>query len=178
VNSLETIAAAAAAAKMAFVLAGGHAVMVHGYARSTFDIDLIIRREDRAGWLKVANGLGFGLFHEGPNFIQFSPSSPTAAPLDLMFVNDDTFGRLMAEAVPGPPGVAGAKVVSLRHLLALKCHAIKHGHAGRIVKDADDVIHLVLANRLDMDAPETREIFLKYGTQELYEKVRRAADGE
>jgi hypothetical protein len=55
----------------------------------------------------------------------------------------------------------------------LKCHAIKHGHEGRIVKDADDVIQLVQVNRLDVNRPDIREIFLKFGTADLYEKVQR-----
>jgi len=54
-------------------------------------------------------------------------------------VNDETFTKLVADSVPGPPGLSEVKLVSLRHLLALKCHAIKNGHSGRIVKDADDV---------------------------------------
>jgi hypothetical protein len=90
-----------------------------------------------------------------------------------MLVGEETFAKLMAEAVPAPAGAADAKIVSLRHLLALKCHAIKHGHQGRIVKDADDVIRLALVNRLDLDEPGIRDLFLKHGTAELYEKVRR-----
>ncbi len=56
-------------------------------------------------------------------------------------------------------------MVSLRHLLALKCHAIKHGHFGRIVKDTDDVIRLVQVNRVDVNVPEIRHLFLKHGTK-------------
>ena len=63
-----------------------------------------------------------------------------------------------------------------RHLLAMKCHAIKHGHSGRVVKDADDVIRLVLSNRLNLSDPEVRELFLKHGTVDLYEKVRRVTE--
>jgi uncharacterized caspase-like protein len=58
-------------------------------------------------------------------------------------------------------------------LLALKCHAIKHGHETRIIKDADDVLQLVLVNRVDLDEPDIRDLFLKHGTAELYEKVKR-----
>jgi len=174
VNSLETITRGAVEAHLDFLLAGGHAVIAHGHPRATFDIDLIIRREDRAGWLALTDRLGYVLSHEGTTFLQFSPPGASPLPLDLLFVNPDTFAKLLAEAVPGPPGVTNARVVSLRHLLALKCHAIKHGHAGRLVKDVDDVIQLVEANRLDMRAPETRDLFLKHGTPELYEKVRRA----
>ena len=80
----------------------------------------------------------------------------------------------LAEAVPAPASALNAKVVSLRHLLALKCHAIKHGHSGKIVKDADDVIRLLQINRLDPDSPLLRQLFLKHGTEEFYEKVRTA----
>ena len=54
----------------------------------------------------------------------------------------------------------------------------KHGHAGRIVKDAEDVIRLIQNNSLDPDAQTVRELFLKHGTEELYEKVRTACRRE
>ena len=60
------------------------------------------------------------------------------------------------------------------HLLALKCHAVRFGHPGRIVKDAEDVIQLIRRNRLDPNAEKIRELFRRYGTDEFYEKVRRA----
>jgi hypothetical protein len=88
-------------------------------------------------------------------------------------VNEATFAKLAAEAVPAPPSASGARMVSLLHLLALKCHAIKHGHPGRVVKDADDVIRLTQVNQLDVNDPRIRELFLRHGTVELYEKVAR-----
>jgi hypothetical protein len=116
---------------------------------------------------------GYRFFREGPTFLQFDPPSAQFLQLDLMLVGDETFAKLMADAVPAPASPEGARVVSLRHLLALKCHAIKHGHEGRIVKDADDVIRLAQANHLDLNEPGVRDLFLKHGTVELYEKVRR-----
>jgi len=172
VKSLQTIEANAAGAKLTFLLAGGHAVIAHGHPRTTFDIDLIARKEDRAAWLKLAQELGYTLHHSGPTFAQFAPSDSKTLPLDLMFVAGRTFEKLLADAV-SVPGQTGAKIVSLAHLLALKCHAIKHGHAGRVVKDVDDVIHLVQANQVNLAAPEIHELFLKHGTAELYEKIQR-----
>jgi len=173
VNFLGAIAIQAAEKGLPFVLAGGHAVIVHGHPRNTFDIDLIIRRVDQARWSELVKRMGYSFHREGTTFLQFNPPNAQSLPLDLMLVGDETFTKLMAEAVPAPASAAGAKVVSLPHLLALKCHAIKHGHRGRIVKDADDVIRLVLANKLDLDEPGIRDLFLKHGTAELYEKVRR-----
>jgi hypothetical protein len=173
VSFLGTIAALAAERGLPFLLAGGHAVIAHGHSRNTFDIDLIIRRADRALWMDLVRGADYVFLREGPTFLQFNPPNDQLLPLDLMLVGDDTFAKLEAEAVPAPASAAGAKVVSLRHLLALKCHAIKHGHRGRIVKDADDVIRLVQVNKVDMDESSIRDLFLKHGTVELYEEVRK-----
>ena len=148
-NAIASIAAKAGAVSLPFLLAGGHAVITHGHTRNTFDIDLIIRRGDREKWATLARGLGYAFHSEGPNFLQFDPPNAEMLPLDLMLVKEETFDKLSAEAVSAPPNAGGARCVSLLHLLALKCHAVKHGHKGRIVKDADDVIHLVQLNRVE-----------------------------
>lgn len=173
-NLLETITVRAAEKKLPFLLAGGHAVIVHGYQRTTFDVDLVIPRPDRDAWLELMKGLGYTLFHEGPAFLQLNPPSGGRwQPVDLAFLNRETFDRLRADSLPNPLGPAFPSVVSLRHLVAMKCHAIKHGHPGRVVKDMDDVINLFMANRLNPAQTEWRELVLKYGTSELQEKLVR-----
>jgi hypothetical protein len=174
VNAIASIAARAAERTLPFLLAGGHAVITHGHTRNTFDLDLVIRQSDREKWTTLVRELGYAFHSEGPTFLQFNPPNARMLPLDLMLMKEETFTKLVAEAVPGPESAGGAKSVSLLHLLALKCHAIKHGHKGRVVKDADDVIHLVQINRLDVRRPDIREIFLKFGTTDFYEKVQRA----
>lgn len=178
VKELEKIAARAAEEEVPFLLAGGHAVITHGFARSTFDLDLIVRRSDLEKWLVLAQALGYQLSRQGPAFVQFDHPDADSFPLDLMLVNDDTFSKLRAGAIPAPTDATGVWVVSLLHLLALKCHAVKHGHRRRIVKDAEDVIQLISKNKLDPDAQIIRDLFRTHGTPEFYEKVRRACRGE
>jgi hypothetical protein len=173
-NELATIASRAATESLPFVLGGGHAVITHNFPRSTFDLDLIVRRNDRERWLNLVQEIGYQFYREGPTFLQFNAPGADSFPLDLMLVNEDTFSKLRADAVPAPSHIVGVWVVSLMHLLALKCHAVKHGHAGRVAKDAEDVIQLIQNNRLDPDAETIRELFLKHGTEEFYEKIRRA----
>jgi hypothetical protein len=174
VSTVLLISSAAKAKGIPFLLAGGHAVIAHGFPRSTFDLDLIIRGSDGPQWRRVLKEMDYTLHHEGPAFVQFNPPNAEMFPVDLMLVNENTFEKLWTDAVPSPawPEV---KVVSLMNLLALKCHSIKHGHPGRVVKDADDVIRLIQNNRLDPESRELRELFLKHGTEEFYEKVRRAS---
>lgn len=177
-KALQTITTRASALGLQFLVAGGHAVIAHGHQRTTFDLDLIIRRDDLESWSTLAQDLGYQRHHEGPTFVQFNPKRPRELPLDLMLVNAQTFSKLAAASIPLPQNLESTRMVSLKHLLALKCHAIKHGHSGRIIKDADDVIRLVQANGLDLLAPEIREIFLTHGTTEFYEKVKSACSSD
>jgi hypothetical protein len=55
---LQIIQERAAAKGLQFVLAGGHAVIAHGHQRATFDLDLIVRRDDRTQWLTLVEDLG------------------------------------------------------------------------------------------------------------------------
>jgi hypothetical protein len=177
VNQLAIIASRAENQDIPFLLGGGHAVITHGFPRSTFDLDLIVRRADREKWLQLAREMGYELFREETAFIQFNAPNAKSFPLDLMLVNESTFSKLQSDAVPAPSSVPGVLVVSLMHLLALKCHAVKHGHAGRIVKDAEDVIRLIQNNKIDPEAQEIRELFHKHGTREFYEKVKKVCRG-
>lgn len=174
---LEMICERSALLGVIFLVGGGHAVIVHGYARTTFDLDLIIRRTDRDTWVALLTNLGFTLHHEGPTFLQFNPPPDHHWPVDLMFVSDATFQTLKSEAVVATIGQSEAKVVSLRHLIALKCHAIRHGHPGRVVKDTDDLIRVIEANSLNVEDSNIREIMLKHGTHELYEKIKQIISG-
>src|SRR6266700_1144991 len=134
-NELAIIASRAASQNLPFLLSGGHAVITHNFPRSTFDLDLIIRRNEREKWLRLAKDIGYEFYREAPTFMQFNAPAAESFPLDLMLVNEETFSKLRTDAVPAPSNIRGVWVVSLMHLLALKCHAIKHGHAGRIAKD-------------------------------------------
>jgi hypothetical protein len=174
VNEIAAIAEQAARRNLPVLVAGGLAVEVHGYQRKTFDADLAIRRADREAWLGLMLGMGFTVHREGPVFLQLNPPDESdLPPVDLMFMTDETFAKLAATAVPNPYGPNLPRIVSLQSLIAMKCHAIRHGHPGRIVKDADDLIHLFMANGLDPEAGEWRDLILKFGTEELYEKIRR-----
>ena len=47
---------------------------------------------------------GYELHQENPNFLQFNAAAEATFPLDLMFVNDATFAKMQAAAVPSPSG--------------------------------------------------------------------------
>jgi hypothetical protein len=164
---------AARASHLSYLVIGGYAVIAHGYPRLTFDFDLAVERERRREWLECVAALGYGVHHDGGNFLQLA-SEQHAWPLDLMLLNESTFSKLIRASVTRNIGETSIRIPSVEHLLALKFHALKHTHARRFLKDFQDVTDLIIRNRIDLAAPEIREIFQRYGPPDLYEKVRRA----
>ena len=49
---------------------------------------------------------------------------------------------------------------------------------GLFQKDFLDVENLVKINKVDLRSNSVRQMFLKYGTAEIYEKISRACAGE
>lgn len=173
-QDLTAIANEASKRGIRFLVAGGHAVIAHGHPRMTFDLDLIICQNDRSEWNTLALGLGYTLLQEQPVFLQFHKSPAAVFPLDLMVVGPETFHKLDAASVPLTlPGFT-VRMVSLLHLIALKCHALSHGGERRMLKDTDDLIELIKANHLDLQNAELRTTILKHGDETLYAKLQRA----
>lgn len=117
--------------------------------------------------------LGQKKISETFTFLQFEGMEVDMMPVDLMLANATTFEKFVAESVPVQKERA-IRMISLDHLVALKCHAIKFGHAGRVEKDVDDLIGLGKINKLNWNEEGWRELILKHGTKEIYEKLQRS----
>jgi hypothetical protein len=161
--------------KLDFLVIGGLAVIFHGYSRDTADLDLLVRRDNRTPWLELFARMSYTIYEERKAFVQLSPPKAGAWPVDLMFVADATFDPILVSAIPVEMFGAAVKIPILEHLIALKLHALKHGHIRRYLKDWLDVENLVRIHSLDLKTEEWRQIFLKYGTMEIYEKISRLA---
>ena len=161
-----------------FLVIGGYAVYAHGYVRTTDDLDLMVQRGRRADWRKLLGELGMSVQHDAPTFLQFDSRDEAGMDVDLMFVSEDVFDRLNQAAVEAELEGIRVRVVALLHLIALKCHALQHSKAMRRLKDMDDLIQLILINRLDLNEPELQATILKQGNAEIYEKLRHACADE
>jgi predicted nucleotidyltransferase len=166
----DQLSRAAAERGLKFLVIGGHAVIAHGYARTTFDLDLFVERSRRGEWKEVMAGLGYKLAAEHDTFMQFAPPSPQSWPVDLMLVSADTFAGVCGESVKTRVESVTVRIPSLRHLLALKLHVLKQGAEHRIVKDMSDVLQLIELHRMNVRTEEFRELCLRYGNVSLYEK--------
>ncbi len=169
----QIIAACSKNAELPFLIIGGMAVIAHGYPRDTFDLDYLVRRADREAWKIVLAAQGYGIAYEHDNFAQFT-AEPGGTDVDLMFVNDSTFDVMFAASAVQNTGTSQARFPSLEHLIALKLHVLKQGLRHRMLKDMDDVVNLLLANRVDLRQENWRQLFEKYGNRDLYERIARA----
>ncbi len=167
------LATEAAENGLRFLLIGGHAVAHHHYPRTTEDTDLLVSSNDRESWLKLAGRFDLTLFHDGGNFLQFTPPESSGWRLDLMLVSASTFDKMAASSESGSLEGQSVRLPSLDHLLALKLHALKHAHGIRVLKDMDDVANLITNNQINVKSPAFRDLVLKYGTAEIYEKLSR-----
>jgi predicted nucleotidyltransferase len=172
---IANISREAAKRKLPFLLIGGYAVLVHGFVRTTGDLDFLVQKSQVAGWQKLLESLKFTVNFSGPTFMQFNPPPGEKLPLDLMFVTDENFDPMFSVAKQIETDGVAVKVVSLPHLFALKCHAFKNRpHCA--MKDIEDLVQLTKLNKLDLNEPSLRAIVLKHGGTEFYELLKRERD--
>ena len=69
--------------------------------------------------------------------------------------------------------IAGRKftVPSVEHLIALKLHSIKNNPKLRENKDMADIVELIGVNKIEVRKDSFRDLCLKYGNKELYDKI-------
>ncbi|MGD0744809.1 MAG: nucleotidyl transferase AbiEii/AbiGii toxin family protein [Verrucomicrobiota bacterium] len=175
---IQEIAKRAGNAGIPFLVIGGYAVFAHGYVRATDDLDLIVQRGRRAQLGELFGDMGMSVKSDAANFVQFDSRDEAGMAVDLMFVSDEVFSQLEQAAVEARVEDTCVRVVSLPHLIALKCHAFQHSKSIRRLKDMDDLVQLILINRLDLNEPKLRATILKHGNAETYEKLRHACADE
>lgn len=173
----ETIHQEAARRKLRFLVIGGLAVNHYGYSRETADLDFFISRDERGEWLELLAASGYKNFHDGGSFIQFETPDKSAWPVDLMLVQEKTFSPIFRASLEAEFFGVKTRVPSLEHLITLKLHALKNTRMHRFLKDFLDVENLLRINRIDVRSQSIRELFDKYGTQDLYEKISRSLVG-
>jgi predicted nucleotidyltransferase len=174
VKFFETIDAETRKRNLHFLVIGGLAVNLHGYSRDTADLDLLIDAGQREPWLNLFSNLGYMIYQDGGNFIQLSSKTHAAWPVDLMLVQEKTFVPMFTDSREVDLYGMPSHIPSLEHLIALKLHALKNTRVERFLKDFLDVENLIRINRLDIKSENIRQIFAKYGTMELYDKVSRS----
>ncbi len=88
-----------------------------------------------------------------------------------MFVDEETLRKIKSNGKT--LRIAGQKFVvpSLDDLIALKLHSIKFNPKIRLSRDLPDIVNLIRINKVDAKDRKFKELCLKYGTEEIYQKL-------
>lgn len=105
------------------ILIGANAIVLLGYIRNTIDLDLLVPEQERPRWLDLLRELGYQLYHGSETFAQFEAAEKDAPPVDLMFVEQQTWQKLIEGAKEMPLGNTRVLVPRPEYLVALKLHA-------------------------------------------------------
>ena len=156
------------------VLIGGFALGFHNFARVTSDIDFLISEKDAKRAIEILQASGFALKEENKDlFVRFASKNPDLIDVDFVFVEPATLQEVIKDGKEVTSGSITLMVPSLRHLIALKLHAIKNNRH-RELKDLLDIVTLIRTNKLDFKSAEFKAMCLKYGTEETYGKITNA----
>ena len=156
------------------VLIGGFAINHYRVTRQTADVDFLITKED---FDKISGPLekaGYKKALLQKNFAQFESGKLSLLDVDFMFVDQETLAKIIKAGEKLKIVGRTFTVPSLLHLIALKLHSIKHNQKIRLTKDLPDIINLMRINKIDVKDKDFREVCLKYGTEEIYNKILEA----
>ncbi|MFH1783014.1 MAG: nucleotidyl transferase AbiEii/AbiGii toxin family protein [Candidatus Omnitrophota bacterium] len=153
------------------VLIGGFAVNYYKVSRQTADVDFLITKEDFEKILNLLVKEGFRKDYEEAVFARLLGEGPYLMDVDFMFVDKDTLGKIIKDGKDISIAKQKFIVPSLNHLIALKLHAIKYNPGIREYRDLPDIVQLIKINKVNIKDTEFKDLCLKYGTAELYNKL-------
>lgn len=152
------------------VLIGGFAVHFYKAARHTADVDFLIAKDDLQGALPLFEKEGYRQGVTGKIFTRLEDNGKYGVPIDFMFVDKDTLDKIIKDGKKIEIAGESFIIPSLYDLIALKVHSIKY-NPNRELKDLLDIVSLIRANDIDINDRKLKELCLKYGTGELYNKI-------
>jgi len=153
------------------VLIGGFAINYYKVTRTTADIDFLITKEDFEKISGLLEEKGFKKDYEQEVFARLLGEKPNLMDLDFMFVDKETLDKIIKESKVTSIAGENFRVPCLNHLIALKLHAIKFNPKIRENRDLPDIIELIRVNKVNVKDAEFKNLCLKYGTEELYQKI-------
>jgi len=153
------------------VLIGGFAVNYYKYTHQTADVDFLITEDDFKKIFGLLQKAGYKQDYSQKVFTRLKSNKSYLMDIDFMFVDEDTIEKIIKNGKE--ISIAGQKFIvpSLFNLIALKLHSIKYNPKIRESTDLPDIVNLIRINKVDFKSKDFRELCLKYGTKEIYEKI-------
>jgi hypothetical protein len=160
-----------------YALAGGMALVLHGYRRETVDVDVLLTQEGRD---RLANSFtGSGYLPMFPGARKRFRDTQTGVEIDIIVTGEyPGDGKPKPVAFPNPNTVStevdGIRVITLEALIELK---VASGMtAPHRLRDLADVQELIKIRELDGDFAERLDPYVREKYLELWNAVRQAEE--
>ena len=158
---------------IAYAVVGGMALLEHGYARMTEDVDLLVTRADLKKIHAGLEGLGYRREFAGSKNLR-----DTSTQVKIEFVLSGDFpgsGKPQPLAFPNPGEIEisehdGVKFIGLAPLIELKLASGMTGGPGR-AKDLVDVQQLITLLRLPCDLAERLNEYVRPRYRSLWDEL-------
>ena len=154
-----------------FAIVGALALHTYGYSRATNDVDLLVGRDAQDRLVEFLEKRGFETLHRSDGYSNHLHANPDLGRLDVIYVDEDTRGKMFAEARPA--SLAGMSVVVPKpeHLAAMKIHAMKNDPSRAFQEMADIQFLMRLPG---VDRGQIREYFERSGQVERFHELERS----
>ena len=156
------------------ILIGGFAINYYRVTRQTADVDFLITKNDFDKIIAILEKAGYKKDLIQENFAQLKSTQLALLDVDFMFVDQDTLTKFLKESQEIEIAKQKFLVPSLDHLIALKLHSLKYNQKLRLTRDLPDIINLIRVNDVDFKNNNFKELCLKFGTDEIYNKILEA----
>jgi len=154
-------------------LMGGYAVAIHGYPRSTVDLDFLVDRSDLAKVDNILHNMGYKIHFRSDNVSQFISDQELFGEIDFIHAFREASKRMLDQALSiklfsnGPE----IKVLRVEDIIGLKVQAIANA-PHRKAQDFDDIKHLVAENYSSIDWTLVEEYFNLFQMKDLFFKIK------
>jgi hypothetical protein len=149
-----------------YALIGALSLKAYGYIRATQDVDFIVRQEDQGKIIAHLESLGFETLYSSTGYSNHMHPLSGLGRIDCVYVKGATAERIFNESrrilILGDLTLP---VVRPEHIVALKVFAMKN-NPERALREMADIKELL--NLQEINLPEVREYFEKYGLLERY----------
>ena len=157
-------------ANVGYMVVGGVAVNAHGVLRATHDLDVMVRAEDSDTLDGVLKTLGYRSVDRREDLAHYV--RPDGLRLDVLFSRRPVSARLLKHPKYARYSDLDIPIVSVEGLIGLKVQSFNDDP--RRLRDLEDIMRLIKANRDKLDMTEVGEYFDLFGRRQLLDDVLRA----
>jgi hypothetical protein len=154
-----------------FALVGALALHTYGYSRATNDVDLLVGADAQDRLIAFLEQRGFETLHRSSGYSNHLHTDPAFGRLDVIYVDQDTRGRIFAQARQVSLAGMNIAVPNPEHLAAMKVHAMKNDPS-RAFQELADIQFLMKLPGVDRN--EIRGYFEKSGQVERFHELERS----